>query len=307
MFKFSHVISAPFVDRLNREYSLGGWWKAIADDRELFVAIRDGYLNVYWKGNSLLKLRLEGGELIGETHYKYLLRPEVETQTYVRIENGQTKLAAPANLFMPDISDLGALKSAADVYAGDEKKGVHKVVKKNPNVIDVEIAFSTEHEKTGRLTAKRIDFSALKIAPSGPEIVFFEAKLFTNNELRAKGEVAPKVFSQLDQYRKFLSDPLNTASLISSYRQTCGNLVALDGVCNRYGPMLEVMKEIAANKVDLKINSVVRLVVFGFDHDQSKGDVWAPHSEKLLHKLGENLLINGDAAKITRGISSPAG
>ena len=47
MFNFSHVIGVPFVDRLNREYSLDGWWKAIADDRELFVAIRDGYLNVY--------------------------------------------------------------------------------------------------------------------------------------------------------------------------------------------------------------------------------------------------------------------
>lgn len=306
MFKFSHVISAPFVDRLNREYSLGGWWKAIADDRELFVAIRDGYLNVYWKGNSLLKLRLEGGELIGETHYKYLLRPEVETQTYVRIENGQTKLAAPANLFMPDISDLGALKRAANRYAGGEKEGVHQIVKNNSNVIDVEIAFSTEHEKKGRLTAKRIDFSALKIAPSGPEIVFFEAKLFTNKELRADGPVVP-VFGQLDQYRDFLGDALNASNLITSYRQTCGNLVALEGVCNRYGSMLEVMKEIASNKVDLKINSEVRLVVFGFDSDQRDGKVWARHSQKLLEKLKENLLISGDASNIARGISSPAG
>ncbi len=289
MFKFSHVISAPFVDRLNREYSLGGWWKAIADDRDLFVAMRDEYINVYWKGNSLLKLRFKDGELIGETHYKYLLRPEVETQTYVRIENGQTKLAAPANLFMPD----------------SEKEGVHQIVKNNSNVIDVEIAFSTEHEKTGRLTAKRIDFSALKIAPSGPEIVFFEAKLFTNKELRADGPVVP-VFGQLNQYRDFLGDALNAANLVSSYRQTCGNLVALDGVSNRYGTMLDIMKEIATDKVDLKINSDVRLVVFGFDSDQRDGKVWAPHSKKLLDELGENLLISGDAAKITRGISSPA-
>jgi len=304
MFKFSHVISAPFVDRLNREYNLGGWWKAIADDRELFVAMRDEYINVYWKGNSLLKLRFKDGELIGETHYKYLLRPEVETQTYVRIENGQTKLAAPANLFMPDISDLAALKRAANVYAGDEKKGVHQIVMSNANVIDVEIAFSTEHEKTGLLTAKRIDFSALKMAPSGPEIVFFEAKLFTNKELRADGPVVP-VFGQLNQYRNYLGDALNVSNLITSYRQTCGNLVSLEGVCNRYGAMLEVMKEIAANKVDLKINSDVRLVVFGFDSDQKDGKVWAGHRQKL-EALGENLLLKGSAQGFTRGISSVA-
>ncbi len=304
MFNFSHVIGVPFVDRLNREYSLDGWWKAIADDRELFVAIRDGYLNVYWKGNSLVKLRFEGGELIGETHYKYLLRPEVETQTYVRIENGETKLASPENLFMPDITDLAALKRAANAYAGDEKKGVHQIVLSNANVIDVEIAFSTENEKTKLVTAKRIDFSALKMAPSGPEIVFFEAKLFTNKEIRADGPVVP-VFDQLRQYGDFLRDGKNVSNLISSYRQTCGNLAALEGVCSRYGSMLEVMKEAATNKIDLKINSDVRLVVFGFDSDQRDGKVWAGHRQKL-EVLGENLLLKGNAHGFTRGISSAA-
>jgi hypothetical protein len=72
MFHFKRGISQPFVDRLNDEYDAEGWWKAIADDRELFIAIRDGYINVYWKGNSLLKLWQAGNDLVGEIHYKYL-------------------------------------------------------------------------------------------------------------------------------------------------------------------------------------------------------------------------------------------
>ena len=44
----------------------------MASDPSLFIAIRDGYLNVYYSGNSLLKLSLDGERLAGEIHYKYL-------------------------------------------------------------------------------------------------------------------------------------------------------------------------------------------------------------------------------------------
>lgn len=301
MFQFNRGISQEFVDRLNAEYAAAGWWKAIADDRELFVAIRDGYINVYWKGNSLLKLWQEGANLIGETHYKYLLRPDFE-QPYLQIADGKAKLGASTSLFIGDVSDLASLKRSANAYAGEEKKGVHQIVMSNPNVVDVEVAFGTENEKSGAVTANRIDFSALRLEQSGPEIVFYEAKLFANKELRADGDGVP-VLGQLRRYQKFLRD--GQADLLCSYRKVCGNLASLDGVSNRYGSLTGVMKDISESRCNLTISDDVRLVVFGYDSDQRDGAIWANHRKKL--EAGSNLLLKGDAKGFTKGISSPIG
>lgn len=149
MSQFKRGISQQFVDRLNAEYKAGGWWRAIADDRELFVAIRKDYLNVYLNGNSLLKLWQEGNQLVGETHYKYLLAPET-ARPYVKVVGGKALIDEAAALFTSDLSDLAALKRAAKAYSGDEKKGVHQIAMSNPNVIDVEIAFGSENEDIGK-------------------------------------------------------------------------------------------------------------------------------------------------------------
>lgn len=297
MEQFKRGISSKFVERLNVEYAAGGWWRAIADDRELFVAIRKDYINVYLNGNSLLKLWLEGNDLVGETHYKYLLAPD-STRPYVRMVGGKAAIDEAASLFMGGLSDLAAVKRSANVYSGEEKKGVQQIVMSNPNVIDVEIAFGAENERTGSVTANRIDFAALRVGAAGPEIAFYEAKCFANKELRAAGENVP-VLEQLRRYGTFLRD--QQAALIDSYRTVCGNLAALEGVKDRYATMLSTMCDITR----LSIGEDVRLVVFGFDIDQRDGANWAGHRRKLEEALGNRLLLKGDANRFTNGISSP--
>lgn len=301
MFQFNRGISQTFIDRLNAEYEAEGWWKAIADDRELIIAIRENYINVYWKGNNLLKLKQEGNDLVGEIHYKYLLRPSSEQPPYIKVINGQTKLDSADKLFIPDFADLTALKRATNAYSSEEKEGVHQIVIHNPNIIDVEIALGTESKKTGSATTNRIDFAALKFEHSGPEIVFFEAKRFANKELRANGENIP-VLNQLRRYQNLLHD--GQSDLIRSYRKVCGNLASLKGVGNRYAPMLNMMNEIAENKCNLSISEDVRLVIFGFDIDQKNGGNWLVHHKKLKDALGSNLLLKGDTNKFSNGISS---
>lgn len=297
MAQFARGISTALIDRLNTEYRAGGWWKAIAEDRDLFIAIRQNYINVYLNGNSLLKLRLEGDELVGETHYKYLLVPET-SRPYVRIIGGQARIESHADLFLHDLTDLQALKRAANTYSGEEKRGVHQIVMCNPNVIDVEIAFGAENEKTGSITANRIDFAALRRHASGLEVVFYEAKQFINKELRAAGEAVP-VFEQLQRYESFLRN--EQQALIDSYRTVCGNLIALDGVRDRYAPMQDMMNDLS----DVAIQGEVRLVVFGFDNDQKNGTNWLKHWKKLDKQLGCNLLLKGDTKDFTNGIASP--
>jgi len=297
MARFERGISTAFVDRLNAEYRAGGWWKAIAEDRDLFIAIRQNYINVYLNGNSLLRLWLEGDELVGETHYKYLLVPEA-SRPYVRIIGGQARIESHTELFLPDLTNLQALKRAANAYSGEEKRGVHQIVMSNPNVIDVEIAFGAENEKTGSITANRIDFAALRRQASGLEVVFYEAKQFVNKELRASGDAVP-VFDQLQRYESFLRN--EQQALIDSYRMVCGNLIALEGVKDRYASV-QVM---ARNFPSLTVQGEVRLVVFGFDNDQKNGANWSGHRQKLKDVLGDKLLLKGDAKEFTNGIASP--
>lgn len=295
MSQFNRGISAEFVKRLNAEYAKnGGWWRSIADDRDLFVAIRKEYINVYLNGNSLLKLRLEGDDLVGETHYKYLLTPESK-QPYVRVVDGQAQINSHAGMFLPGFSHLQDIKRAADAYYGDEKRGVHQIVMSNSNVIDVEIAFGSENEQTGKNTAKRIDFAALRRQSSGLTVAFYEAKLFASPELRKKDT---PVLRQIQRYDSFLRR--EREAIIDSYRTVCENIVALDGVRNRYAHLQNVIHDLAT----LSIQDDVRLVVFGFDDDQKKGANWAIHKQNLTAALGNRLLLKGTAKDFTSGIAS---
>ncbi|OHC76291.1 MAG: hypothetical protein A3G18_06255 [Rhodospirillales bacterium RIFCSPLOWO2_12_FULL_58_28] len=300
MFKFKRGISTDFVKRLNDEYNNGGWWRSIADDRKLFIAIRDGYLNVYWKGNSLLRLTLdEKKRLVGETHYKYLLRSElVDNKQYILSYNGKVESFDASKMFLPDLSSIAALTRAADAYSGDEKAGVHQIILSNPNIIDVEVTFGLEGDNEKSPATRRIDFAALRPTADGAEIVFYEAKLFSNKEIRAKGNAIPPVVGQIKDYQELLIT--HTKDVEHSYRTICGNLAALDGVRGRYNADL-----LASGNAALHVSKNVWLVVFGFDIDQRDGKVWSKHKKKLEETaLKDRLLFNGNPKEITRGIPS---
>lgn len=290
MFVFNRGINGEFVRRLNTEYQRGGWWRTMASDPTLFIAIRDGYLNVYYNGNSLLKLSLDGERLAGEIHYKYLLRPDMPN-LYVPVDDGNVKLADSAAYLQTDLSDVPALKRVAAVYGGAEKAGVHQIVLDNPSVVDVEIAFGLNGSDQKAPATRRVDFAALHPATNGAEVIFFEAKLFANKELRASGDNTPPVVEQINGYRKLLVE--HAAAISNSYRAVCANLLALEGVKERYASASDLMAGVASGKMALHISDEVRLAVFGYDADQEKGAVWARHRTKLDDALGHRLLLKG--------------
>ena len=117
--------------------------------------------------------------------------------------------------FVSDFSNIKLLKRASKPYAGDEKYGVSKIIEGHPNVIDAEVAFtdlgnSAEHddappEETVDAKSRhspRIDFVAVQEDGKRLKLVFFEAKYFTNHELKSGGE--PRVFKQIAKYEKLL-------------------------------------------------------------------------------------------------------
>ena len=118
------------------------WWPDVREHADLAIAVRDKYLNIYSRGQSIFKVKQRDGTLRAETHYKYLVdRADHEYRAF-----REGKFDTKGLFFIREYkgrSTLDLLVKNAKVYAGNEKKHVHSIVKKNSNVIDVEIALTT--------------------------------------------------------------------------------------------------------------------------------------------------------------------
>lgn len=291
---FKRGLNTKLLELLAAARNSNSWWKSIVDDKDLFIAIRDDYLNVYYQGNSLMKISESSGKLICDIHYKYLLSPS-HSKPYVKFEDSlavnfgaESRASLLANeLTSKTISDL---KKAAKVYGGEEKEGVHKIMLSNENIIDTEIAFSVKDENSDQTTAKRIDFAALRTGANGQnEIVFYEAKHYSNSELFAQtGE--PKVVGQIRVYEQEYIEKMQ-AEIISAYSQYFDDFQKITGTSLGTAPVA--------------VNPNVRLVIFGFDQDQKEGSNFNRRINKLKKYLeDEYILLKGDAKDFRSGISN---
>ena len=146
MSTFSRGLDGAFIDALNGEYDKCGWWHRLVHDPDVFIAIRDNYVNAYYRGCSLAKLSWQAQDetIVGQIHYKYLLRPSSPNE-YVEVVGGKAKLPDDMSTwFLRDLSDVDSLKRAVLPYAGAEKTGVHDILKANANIVDVEVAFGKD-------------------------------------------------------------------------------------------------------------------------------------------------------------------
>ena len=287
---FNRGLDQEFVYQLNEMYDQpGNWWRGLVDaqaeDEDLFIAIREEYLNIYYQGSSLLRLQRHGGRIVGKIHYKYLLHPQaLGSDPYVKVEaiDGRACLPEEKSLFMKDLSDLANLKKAVRLYAKVEKTGVHEIIRANRrHVLDTEVGLSSESIDS----AKYVDFAALEEDGKKIRIVFYEAKRFSDGRISAKGEADPPVICQIKDYEHLLE--ANREALICSYHRVCRNLAGLKGLTRgKYQTRQEMLQAIADEPKTLCIDTKPRLVVFGYDRDQQKGK-WKEYREKLEKKLGK--------------------
>ena len=286
-----------FVRRLNHEYRKNGWWTRIADDPDLFVAIRQNYLNVYYRGASLMMLTHQAGKLVGKSHFKYLVRNELDANAYISSIDGQFALNdIGATGFLFDSYDhIEGMKRTASLYAGDEKKGVDAIRRANKNVLDVEVAFASGNPLTvPGSKVPRVDLMAVAETSDGVELVFVEAKLFNNKEVRSKGNAPVPVLEQIQRYERELQR--QETDILMAYHQACENLRDLQGTG------LDRQRDAALTFLNARTRSVskkVRLAVFGFDDDQKHGKRWEPHLKRLTDALDPWLLIRGNPEGLT--------
>lgn len=285
MTKFDRTFPECWMDMLTNLAKKSGWWRDLLDYRFegadgekhwLVLAVRDGYLNAYVEGQSILKIKFNKAVkpscLRGKIHHKYL--GGAVGQKY-KIFDG---VNVDGNPYLPEKS-LGEWVERAQKFAKldsgrgefSEKQGVAVIAGSNSHVIDLEMALPG-------LVAPRIDIVALERAGSSINIVFYEAKLFGNSALRAR-DVKPKVLDQLDKYETWLTSENRTGEVVEAYREACRLLIKLRSMQD---VLVDALIEEAsmANSL-LVVDPKPRLIIFGAQ--TSKG--WPPH-ESVLHRAG---------------------
>lgn len=289
MSKFERgITNRAFLDALNvLRKDPTSFWSKMVDDKALFIAIRKESINVYFQGNSLAKITYDKGKIKCTTHYKFVINPEFKN-TYFESDVDVFQIPKLHGLIVPSIKELELIKRAINVYSGEEKSGVHTISIIASNVLDVEIAIEKDNEieEGGRKSTDRIDYLKVEELNKQLKLVFYEAKHYSNKEIRATGIADPPVIKQLAKYNKSLLK--HAADIESSYRMVCENLQYLDIIGSR-----NLISRVARGE-SITIDFDPRLVIFGYDHDQRSGKIWKTHIGKIRSKIGKRLITKGN-------------
>ena len=290
---FKRHLKERFVETLNRLYEdKNSWWRKIADDRDVFILVRNNHLRVLANGGLLLQINMDqSGNLVCRTHEEFLsLRSE---------NNPYTVLTDDSTIPPNRVEGLKGLsrhyervKRRIKIFASKEKQVVQDVVLKHKQFIDVEIGLEGDKkENAQKKGAQRIDMAAL--LPGGV-LTFIEVKLFDNPEIRAK-EV-PLVVGQLKKYQRLLKK--YEKEILEGYNQQFQVYRELDG---------KFFRNRIPNQKALKIYPEVRLFVTGFDGSQRKyllpiilkniwtGMNWSQNTKNLIatgnHKVVKDAIL----------------
>ncbi len=266
------------------------WWQDILEHRfkdigereqPLFLAIRNGYLNAYVEGQSVLKVgfepRTSSNTLIGKIHHKYVV-DGADGQVYLEFDGSK----------VGDIPYLG--RSSLDEWAGRakryatlEKQGVAAIAGRNAHVIDVEMALPANKAVGAdkRPSAPRMDIVALETDGDCIKIVFYEAKLFGNPELRADN-LKPRVLCQLQRYEDWFNGDHREEEVLNAYRRACKTLIRLNATRSEATrrPVHPLIVEAAKEKSDLRVDRKPRLIIFGYKPEQ-RDAYWERHEGAL--------------------------
>lgn len=304
--KFTRTISDKNMELL-RKTALetaheGAWLRDALKDKELFFALRNDRVDVYYRGGAAYSIYFRDGKIIPETHVKYL----VFGARYIRLTDGRFSYSPDQHMqtVYQEGTSLQQIKAAIKNYVGVEGKGVYEAIKGYPLVADVEIAFRREKndeidderiEPSGHRRQDRIDVCLVQTDGGDLRLRFWEAKHFTNPEL-----FSDDILTQLQGYEDQLVS--RRMELLDAYRNVCrfnSDLAELRmsmGIDHARDSYADVWRDIADGRTPLVLDEKPSLLVFGFDNDQKNGR-WAQREADLKRDLGPGRLRSIGVAK----------
>lgn len=253
-------------------------------NRDVFPAIRDGKIDFYHRGGKLFSYEGKKGFT---THLKYAsVLTGAGKKDYVK-ESDLPSLHSIKSFTDTQVYDR--IKENCAVYAGIEAVAVSQVYNmfsfakskrsKSIVVLDIEISFKQEDmdepsSDRERIKRDRIDFVLMNIETQ--ELKFYEAKIFSNNEIRAVG--TPKVIGQLERYRKQLANKTEILNQYANYVEAVNELFE----CNLPAPE--------------QIDPEPCLFICGFDDDQKRGRL--KQEIKKLREQGAQVYAIGNPGEV---------
>lgn len=177
------------------------WWKDLLEDKELYMEIRkDNYANVYYYGGNVALIRWTGGDIMAETHQKYLGKSD-EVVTYqdctemLQSKEGVEDIKGKISEEYHKLSKRKETDERNGVYTSNEKWVQGELKLRFPKrYIDSEFAY-----RTGEKNLIRFDLVELR----EKKLVFIELKMITDSRLRSKEE-EPEIIKQMAEYCNFI-------------------------------------------------------------------------------------------------------
>ena len=212
------------------------------DPKQLRLAVRRGYLNLYRGGQSVAKIGFgSGGELQARIHNKYIHGDKGSGQAYLTLTSaGFPDKETGGCRAYGGLADLHGWIANANKYVGKEKRFVDLIVARNPDTIDLEMALPAYSLDPKKRIAPRMDLVAIEPVGNGWRIVFWEAKLVDDARARCRGDdISPKVIDQLTKYTSWLRHANHRELVACAYQNTCRLLVAFRRLATRVNPGIE--------------------------------------------------------------------
>lgn len=288
MSQFGRAFPAAWLDALEAGPS---WWKDLLNyrfkgsngrDQGLFIAVRNGYLNAYVDGQSiiLIRFRNDGRYLrpAAKIHHKYI-KDDAVGQKY-EIFDGETVGGLPYE----GAGSIDEWVGRARGYSNLEKRGVAVIAAHNPDIIDLEMALPGSINQR----SDRIDMVGLRPAEHYElSLVFYEVKTKRNPGLKARNH-QPAVFEQLQRYESWLTTEGRPKIVTEAYQEGARvlcRLRAMQGV-----KISENLKYAASPGAQLTIDTAPHLIIFG---PPQGGDDrhWLEHRNVLAGRLGTRLTV----------------
>ncbi len=278
------------LERLAAEDAGPNWWKDVLKERfelgwndvtekinqPLLLAVRDGYVNAYIDGQSVLKIEFRQNKLNAEIHWKYVFCDTKQKGDYLKFNGTSVTGFVPNGVdAFTESATLREWVRRAKLYSGGEKQGVAVIAARHSQIIDVEMALPGQ-------TATRMDIVALEPDGDDAKIVFWEAKLFENPDIRANPPRLPKVRDQLDRYEEWINAPGREEEVINAYRRACSIYARLHAMrtTGSVPPIHPLIQNAAAEGSRLTVERAPGLIVFGGTHEQMAA--WRKDYEERL-------------------------
>lgn len=191
----------------------------------LRLAVRDGYVNFYVKGQSVGKLSCGADGPTLSVHNAYVagqVKGSERDGTMQTYEKYNAKaLADPGTATL-----VAGWVETAVTYASAEKRFVDDLVAANPGTVDLEMGLPANDLLGSERIAPRMDLVIAQVADGTPaSIAFWEAKCANNGELRASEDNTPKVLGQVARYVQWISESGRVAEVAQAYRNTAESLI----------------------------------------------------------------------------------